>query len=80
MDIPSVNVNNINLDNSNFYGDEPKTFICVRLLRWHNKLKKCKTSKKEISKELVLVVWHPTKWWNWSMSKDEKKEIEIFFF
>ena len=74
MDILSVNLNNINFDDSSFYEDEP--FIHFRLLAWQNKLKKCKAFKKEISKELVLVAWYPTSWWDWSIPKDEKKEIE----
>lgn len=23
--------------------------------------------------------WHPTRWWDWYMIEDEKKEIELFF-
>ena len=30
-------------------------------------------------KELLLVAWHPTRWWNWCVSEDEKKGIETFF-
>ena len=24
----------------------------------------------------MAVPWHPNRWWNWCMSKDEKKEID----
>ena len=30
--------------------------------------------KKERSKELMLVAWHPTRWWDWCMSEDEKEK------
>ena len=45
MDILSVNLNNIDLDN-NFDEDDPDTTILVRLLACHSKLKKHKAIKK----------------------------------
>ena len=45
MDILSVNLNNIDLDN-NFDEDDPDTTILVGLLAWHSKLKKHKSIKK----------------------------------
>ena len=33
----------------------------------------------EINKELMPATWHPTRWWDWYMIEDEKKEIELFF-
>ena len=24
-------------------------------------------------------VWHPSRWWNWCMSEDEKKEVDPMF-
>ena len=36
--------------------------------------------QKNVSKKLMPVAWHLTKWWNWSMPEDEKKkEIEPIF-
>ena len=49
-----VSLNNINLDEVNFYEDDPKSIIHVRLLTWCNKLKQ---RKKEVSKELIPVEW-----------------------
>ena len=34
-----INLNNSNLGDANFYENDPKTIIHVRLLAWHNKLK-----------------------------------------
>ena len=42
MCVFSVDLNNINLDDANFYEDDPKTIINVRRLVWHNKPKQCK--------------------------------------
>ena len=42
-----VTFNNINLDDANFYEDDPKTTTNVRLFIWHNKLKQHKTFKKK---------------------------------
>ena len=32
--------------------------------------------KKDISKELKPLAWHPTRWWDWRLPEDEKKEME----
>ena len=61
--------------NNNFYKDDPETIIHVRLLAWRNAFEKRKAFKKEMSKELILVALHPTRWWDWCMSENEKKEI-----
>ena len=29
--------------------------------------------RKKIIEELMPVAWHPTRWWNFGMSEDEKK-------
>ena len=72
MSILNIDLNNINLDN-NCDEDDPDTIILIRLLAWHNKLRKCKERKKELSEELRLVPWHPNRWWVWCMSKKKKK-------
>ena len=66
------------LDNDNsFYKNDPDTF--VRFLVWRNKFEKRKALKKDVSKELMSVAWHPTRWWDWCISEDQKKEIEPNF-
>ena len=67
MDILSVDLNNVYYD--------LLTIIHVRLLAWHNKLKQCKTFKKE----LMPVAWHPTRLRDWCMPEYEKKEINQVF-
>ena len=56
---------------------ESKT-IYVRRMTLHNRYKR-KSCKKDISKELMPVAWHPTKWWDWCMPEDDKNEIKPFF-
>ena len=79
MGIHSVDFNNVNLDDTNDDGDEPRTVIDVRLLAWHSKFEKCKWLKKDCSKELMLVTWHPLGLWDWCLPKDEKNEKEPIF-
>ena len=50
-----VDFNNITVDVSNFFEDDPKTIVHVILSAWQNKLKQRKAFKKEISKELMPV-------------------------
>ena len=77
MGIINIDLNNINLDDTNFKEDDPDTIILIRLLAWHIKSEKFKEFKKNISEELMPVAWHPKRWWN--VSEDEKKEIDPIF-
>ena len=79
MGILSVNLDNINLYDGNFYEDDPETIIYVRLFAEHYRYKKRKGFTKEISKKLMIVAWHPTRWLDWYMPVDEKKEVELVF-
>ena len=47
-------------------------------MSWPNALKQCNAFKLELSKELVLVAWYPTRCWGWCMPEDEKKEYTHF--
>ena len=42
MGIPSVDLNNVNLDDVNVYEDDPEASIHVRLMAWCNRLKQRK--------------------------------------
>ena len=77
MCLNTINLDNINLDNDNFdENDPPETIIYVRLTAWRNRFIQRKVFKRVISKELIHVTWHPTRWWDWchKMSQDEKKK------
>ena len=73
----NIDINNINFDN-NFDEDDPDTIIHVRLLAWHIKFEKRKGLKRELNKELMPIAWHPSRWWDWCMSEDEKKDFELY--
>ena len=38
--------------------------------------KKRKAQKAKIKEELLPITWHPSRYWDWCMSEDEKKETE----
>ena len=73
VDILSVDLQKIDLHDVNFYEDDPETILHVTFLPWPNKFEKRKTFKRDVSKELMPVAWHPAKWWDWSLPEDEKK-------
>ena len=75
MGFNTIDLNNINLgDDNNFDEDDPETINHVRLMAWPNRCKQQKVCRKERSKELMPVAWHPTKLWDWHVSKNEKKK------
>ena len=74
MGILNTDLNNINLDDTDYDEDDPETIIYIRLLAWHIKYEKRKTLKKQLNEEC-----HPKRWWNFCISEDEKKEIEPIF-
>ena len=49
MGILSIDLNNINIDDSNYNGDDPETIIRVRILAWDSKSGKYKALKKELN-------------------------------
>ena len=59
MGILSVDLNNINLNNANFYEHDSNTITHVRLVVWCNKLKQHKVFRKGISKKLRSIARHP---------------------
>ena len=51
-----------------------KNVLSGAMIIKNEKLKKAQ--KGSIKKELLPVVWHPSRWWDWCVSEDEKKETE----
>ena len=45
-------------------------------IRWRNVYQKRKAKKASIKEELMPIAWHPSRYWDWCMSEDEKKETE----
>ena len=46
---------------------------------WYNKFTQLKAFKEKISKELMPVAWHSTRWWDRCLPGDKKKGIEPVF-
>ena len=68
--ILNLDLKSINLDDNNFYEDDPDTIIQVRLLAWNIKFEKREALKKELNEELMPVEWHPSRCWDWCVSDD----------
>ena len=77
MDILNTDLNNINFD-TNYEEDDPDTVILIRHLAWNIKSEK-KPFKKGLNKKLMSVAWHPKRWWDFSVSEDEKKKDPMPF-
>ena len=48
----------------------------VKFDKWHDGYQKRKAQKVQIKEELLPVAWHSSRYWDWCMSEDEKKETE----
>ena len=46
------------------------------IIEWYEGYEKRKAQKAKIKEELLAIAWHPSRWWDWCMSEDEKKETE----
>ena len=77
MGLVNLNLNNVNLEDNDFGNGDPDIFLHFRVLVHCSRYKAC---KKEISKELMPVAWHPIKCLDQWMSKDEKKERNGIIF
>ena len=56
-------------DGNDFYDDD-------EIIEWYGGHQKCKAQKAQIKKELMLIFWHSSHWWDWCISKDKKKQTE----
>ena len=53
--------------NDDYWHDDDK------LIRWYEGYKKRKAQKAQNKKELLPTAWHPSRYWDWCMSEDEKR-------
>ena len=49
------------------------------MIKWYDRYQKPKFQKAKIKKELLPIAWHPSRWWDWCVSEDEKKETDKLF-
>ena len=45
----------------------------VNFFEWYNSYKKRKVQKASIKEEHLPITWHPSRYWDWCMSEEEKK-------
>ena len=62
-------------DDSEYCDDDDED----NFFKWYDSYKKCKTQKASIKEELMPITWHPSRYWDWCMSEDEKKETEALW-
>ena len=43
---------------------------------WCDGHQKHKDQKAQIKKELMCIAWHPSRWWDWCVPEDDKKETK----
>ena len=48
-------------------------------VEWYNDCNQRKNQKVQVKEKLLPVAWHPSRWWNWCVPEDEKKETEELF-
>ena len=47
-----------------------------RVRHGRRKREKRKAQKAKIKENLLSIAWHPSRWWDWCVPEDEKKETE----
>ena len=47
-----------------------------KFFEWYESYKKRKAQKASIKEELLPIAYHPSRYWAWCMSEDEKQETE----
>ena len=47
-----------------------------KLSKWYEGHQKRKSQKVKIKEEFLPIAWHPSRWWDWCIPEDEKKETE----
>ena len=47
-----------------------------RMIEWYKGHKKRKAQKASIKKEVMHIAWHPSRWWDWRVPEDKKRETE----
>ena len=47
-----------------------------RLIEWYDGYKKRKVQKASIKDKLMPIAWYPSRYWDWCMSEDEKRDTE----
>ena len=49
------------------------------IIGWYVGYKKRKAEKASIKEQLMPITWHPSRWWDWCVPEDEKRDKEKIF-
>ena len=56
-------------DNDNYHDND-------EIIESYESYQKCKAKKATIKEELLPIAWHPSRYWDWCRSEDEKQVTE----
>ena len=48
-------------------------------IEWYHGYKKFKAQKVKIIDELMPIAWYPSRYWDWCISEDEKRDTEALW-
>ena len=60
-------------DEDDYYCDDDK------IVKWYEGHQKRKAQKAKIKDELMPIAWYPSRWWDWCVPEDKRKETEILW-
>ena len=60
----------------NLWYDDNYVYNDNEMIKWYERYKRRKAQKASIKEELLPITLHPSRWWDWCMSEDEKEETE----
>ena len=69
----------IDMSCDDYYDDDDNHSWCDwydKFFEWHESYQKRKAQKASITEELLPIAWHPSRYWDWCMSEDEKKKTQ----
>ena len=70
----------VDMSCDDYYDDDDNHSWCDwydKFFEWHESYQKRKAQKASITEELLPIAWHPSRYWDWCMSEDEKKNRKI---
>ena len=66
-------------DDSEYCDDDDDDDDEDNFFKWYDGYKKRKAQKASIKEELMPIAWHPSRWWDWCVPKDEKWDTEALW-
>ena len=53
--------------------DDDYAYNDNEMIKWYEGYNRCRAQKAEIKDDLMPIAWHPSRWYDWCVSEDEKK-------